>query len=149
MSLYKTGTVSLTAGSNVVTGDGTAFVANVVGGNDFKVSGENAEYNVISVDSDTQIKISPNYAGTTGSGKAYSISRDYTQAYGLTEVEPGDTDWPFRQTQNLRKIDSLIALGSPGGLFQLDEYGALMPVTGLAIDGDFEIDGYGDIQPKG
>lgn len=148
MSLYKTGTVSVTNSSNVITGNGTLFLANVKVGGDFKVAGENAEYNVISVDSNLQFKISPNYAGATASGLSYSISRDFTQNHGLTEVQPGDTDWPFRMTETLRKIDSLIALGSINGLFQLDEYGSLMPITGTAADNYYELDGNGDIQPK-
>lgn len=148
MSLYKIGSVSLTNGSNIITSIGTLFLANVKAGDDFKVAGENAEYNVISVDSDTQIKIAPNYAGTTASGLSYSISRDFTQNHGLTEVQSGDTDWPFRMTETLRKIDSLIAMGSIVGLFQIDEYGGLMPITGVAADNYYELDGNGDIQPK-
>ena len=148
MSLYSTGTVTATNDSNTITGLSTLFVANVKVGDDFKVTGENAEYNIIAVDSDLQIKIAPNYAGTTGSGKTYSISRDFTQNHGLTEVQPGDTDWPFRMTETLRKIDSLIAMGSIAGLFQLDEYGSLMPITGTAADDYYELDGNGDIQPK-
>lgn len=148
MALYSTGTITATNASNVITGAGTLFVANVKVGDDFKVSGENAEYNVISVDSDTQIKIAPNYAGTTASGLSYSISRDFTQNHGLTEVQPGDIDWPFRMTGTIRKIDSLIAMGSIAGLFQLDEYGCLMPITGTAADDYYELDGSGDLQPK-
>ena len=148
MSLYSAGTVTATNDSNTITGAGTLFIVNVKVGDAFKVTGENAEYNVISVDSDTQIKIAPNWVGTTGSGKAYSISRDRTQNHGLTEIQSGDVDWPFRMTETLRKIDSLIAMGSIAGLFQLDEYGNLVPITGVAADDYFELNAAGDIQPK-
>lgn len=150
MSLYSAGTVIATNNSNTITGAGTLFVANVKVGDDFKVSGENAEYNVISVDSDTQIKIAPNYAGTTASGLLYSISRDFTQNYGLTEVQPGDTDWPFRMTETVRKLDGLLQIANLDytGLFQMDEYGDLMPILGVAADDAFELDANGDIQPK-
>ena len=150
MSLYKTGTASVANNSNTITGSGTLFVANVKVGDDFKVSGENAEYNVISIDSDIQIKIAPNYAGATASGLSYSISRDFTQNNGLTEIQPGDTDWPFRMTETIRKVDALITINNidNAGLFQIDEDGGAMPSAGSATDDYYELDANDDIQPK-
>lgn len=107
MAQYTTGTVSVTNGSNVVTGSGTAFLTNVIVGNSFNISGENVVYTVASVDSDTQIKLSVNYEGTTSSGSSYQISTSFTPNSNFYEVNIGDKDWPIHLTQNtIRKIDA-------------------------------------------
>lgn len=73
MSWYKTGTVNVTNGSATVTGVGTAFVANVKVGEEFRLQGANAGYEVTAVVSDTQLTIAPAYLGTTQTGQAYHI----------------------------------------------------------------------------
>lgn len=112
---YKVGTVSVTNGSNVVTGASTAFIGNASVGDSFKVYAENAIYQVIAVDSDTQIKISPNYAGTTQGTARYQIGRDRTPNLGLAEINPGDEDWPYWLTNEVvRKLDVAVANGGGG-----------------------------------
>ena len=109
MAQYKLGTISITNGTNVVTGVSTQFLANVVVGNSFKVSGVNALYNVIAVDSDTQVRISPNYAGTTVSGAQYQISTSFTPNLNLAEIETGDSEFAFHLTHEvIRKLDAAI-----------------------------------------
>ena len=109
MAQYKLGTISITNGTNIVTGASTQFLANVAVGNSFKVSGVNALYNVIAVDSDTQIRISPNYAGTTVAGSQYQISKDFTPNLGLAEIETGDSEFAFHLTHEvIRKLDAAI-----------------------------------------
>lgn len=110
MSLYKVGTVSVTNGSSIVTGSGTAFLANVAVADAFLVSGDAVYYTVASVQSATQLTLSANYGGTTGSGKSYQVSRDWTQFLKLAEIQPGDTEWPYLMVQSLtRKLDTIIA----------------------------------------
>jgi hypothetical protein len=72
MAWYSIGTVSLTNNSNVVTGLGTAFVANARGGDAF-LGPDGNWYEIINIASDTVMSISPNYLGTTGSALTYKI----------------------------------------------------------------------------
>jgi len=109
MAQYKLGTISITNGTNVVTGVATQFLANVAVGNSFKVYGVNALYSIIAVDSDTQIRISPNYAGTTVAGAQYQISTSFTPNLGLAEIETGDSEFAFHLTHEvIRKLDAAI-----------------------------------------
>jgi hypothetical protein len=82
--LYETGTITVVNGSSVVTGASTAFVGNVVAGDqiglgklldetratDFPVTW----YTVQSVDSDTQLTLTENYAGVSASAQSYIAS---------------------------------------------------------------------------
>ena len=106
MAQYKTGTANVVNGSEIVTGNGTKWLANATVGNSFKLKGINAVYSIISVDGDEQIKISPNWAGATQTGIDYQIVRDFTPTLNLPEVWKGDKDWPFHITTALRRIDS-------------------------------------------
>lgn len=118
MSQYKDGSVSVTNGSATVTGVSTAFLANAAVGDSFKIQGENATYNITAVGSNTSLTVSPVYAGTTKTGQAYVISKDFTPNWGLYEPSGSDVDWPFLLTQALRIIDTnipgYIASQTPG-----------------------------------
>ena len=108
MAQYKTGTATVVNNSVTVTGIGTAFVANVAVGNTFKVTGENAIYQIASVLDDTHLTLSPAYAGSTQSSVAYQITRDFTPNLGLSEISSGDVDWAYNLTQGvIRKFDTI------------------------------------------
>jgi len=109
MAQYRTGTVSVTNGSPVVTGSGTAWLTNVSIGDAFKLESENVVYSIASVDSDTQITLSTNYVGVTDSGLTYQIVVDFTPNLALPEIWAGDIDWPYHLTVGLRRIDTLFA----------------------------------------
>jgi len=70
---YTVGTVALNNGSPIVTGTGTLFIENARRGQSFKISGDSTLYQIKSVDAESQITLTSNYAGTTGSGKSYEI----------------------------------------------------------------------------
>jgi len=108
---YKIGTVNLTNGSTTVAGNSTTFQGNVKVGDSFKVSGENAIYQVIAVHVTLQqFTIAPAYAGVTRTGSRYQIARDRTPNLGLAEINPGDEDWPYWLTQEvIRKLDVIYA----------------------------------------
>lgn len=76
---YSTGTVSLTLGSKVVTGAGTAWLANVDAGMLLRVGGAGSYAVVASVDSNTQITLMQP-AGGTVAGVAYTLTRLGTAA---------------------------------------------------------------------
>ena len=123
MSQYKTeksganGTVTVTNGSSMVTGSGTAFLSNVQAGNSFKIQEQNAIYNINAVISDTEIIISPVYAGITASAAKFAIARDFTES-GLYEFSIGDVDWYFLMSLNMRNIDTTVANQNLGNIFK-------------------------------
>lgn len=75
---YETGTVSVTNGSAVVTGSGTAWTTNLKAGDEISVGATGRRdltdtwYEVDTVDSDTQVTLTANYAEATASGEAYT-----------------------------------------------------------------------------
>jgi hypothetical protein len=81
MAWYKTGTVAVTASNATVTGTSTAWIANAAAGMIFQ-GPDNSVYEILSVNSDTQITLATNYRGTTASGQSYGIAptQDYIRA---------------------------------------------------------------------
>lgn len=73
MTWYNIGTVTATLNNNVVTGVGTAFLANISAGDGITIAGSTTIHEVTNVASDTQLSIFPVFPGTTGGGKSYSI----------------------------------------------------------------------------
>jgi len=77
---YTTGTVSVTSGSATVTGSGTAFSSFVSAGDYFRIDDDGTGsssywYQIDSVDSDTQLTLTSNYLGNSGSSLSYTISK--------------------------------------------------------------------------
>ncbi len=71
--IYSTGTVSYSNGSPVVTGTGTAFVANVKAG--YQLQGPNGGvYFVQAVNSDTSLTLTRNYEGASQAAQAFEIA---------------------------------------------------------------------------
>lgn len=78
---YETGTVSVTAGSAVITGVGTAWKTALIVGGLFGLDSSNGNpVPIESVESDTQITLAKPWRGTTASGHAYWIIRDTDNA---------------------------------------------------------------------
>lgn len=103
---YRTGTVTVTNGSAVVTGSGTSWLTYVSAGSLFKKQSTNVIYDIASVDSNTQITLSSVYAGISESGISYAIVKDFTPNLGLPEIWAGDIDWPTVLTKALRLLDT-------------------------------------------
>jgi hypothetical protein len=108
MSQYSTGTATVTNGSPTVTGTNTLWLANVSAGDSFTVAGDGVMYDVASVDSDTQITLSVNYAGVTAAGVVYTIARDFTSPDNFPELTTGDIETPTIITRAMRKIQGKI-----------------------------------------
>ena len=102
--LFRSATV--TNGSPTVTGSGTLWLANVTAGDSFTVAGDGVMYDVASVDSDTQVTLSVNYAGVTAASAVYTIARDFTSPDDFPELTTGDIETPTIITRALRKIQS-------------------------------------------
>lgn len=74
MSWYKTGTVSLTNGNATVYGSGTAWVdAGVLNPGDIMPLPDGKLYEILSIQSNTQLTLASNYLGSTASGQSYAI----------------------------------------------------------------------------
>ncbi len=71
---YATGTVTTTLAGKVVTGAGTAWLANVDAGMLLRI-GAGRYYVVASVQSDTQLTLADAYEGATAAGQAYALTR--------------------------------------------------------------------------
>jgi len=110
---YTQGTVSVTNGSATVTGSNTEWLSNVSAGHSFKVQGESVIYTIASVNSNTQLTLSANYAGTTKSGVGYQITRDFTPTLNLAEIYANDKDWTSHLTiETIRRIDEKLGTNS-------------------------------------
>ena len=72
MAWYSAGTVSVTNNSATVTGSGTAWVANAQASEGIWLP-DGRLYEIVSINSDTSLTISPNYLGTSQSGQVYRI----------------------------------------------------------------------------
>jgi len=106
MSQYKTGTATVTNGSPTVTGTGTLWLANVTAGDSFTIASTGVVYDVGSVDSDTQITLSVNYAGVTATGAVYAIGTGFTVPDSFPEMSQGDIETATIFTRAMRKIQS-------------------------------------------
>ena len=104
MSQYRTGTASAVQDSAVVSGVGTAWLANVSAGDSFVMAGTGVVYDIASVDSDAQLTLTVSYKGADRSG-AYAIQRDFT-ADGIPEMAQGDIETATIFTRAMRKIQS-------------------------------------------
>ncbi len=84
MAWYRVGTVSLTNGNAVVSGSGTQWFSILNQGDAF-LGPDGRPYEVLSVQSDTQLTLASPYLGTTAAGQQYavfptqSLVRDLTQ----------------------------------------------------------------------
>jgi parallel beta-helix repeat protein len=76
MSWYNDGTIALTSGSKVVIGTETKFLSNIRNGSILMIEGKLRIINDIK--SDTELELEVAYDGTTGSGRAYEIIRNWT-----------------------------------------------------------------------
>lgn len=75
---YRIGTVAVTNGSPTVTGTLTAFTNQGVAGDSF-LGPDGKDYEIASVDSNTQLTLATNYAGSTASGQSYAVKRYSTE----------------------------------------------------------------------
>jgi hypothetical protein len=111
MAQITRGLVDVTNGSAVVAGDSNALFSGgtpaVLVGDAFKVDGDITIYEILSVDSDTQITLTINYGGTTDTGEGYTIYQDFTALLELIQVNKGDADLAEILKRNFDIIDTL------------------------------------------
>mgnify|MGYP001590105884 CR=1 FL=1 len=115
---YVTGTVSTTAGSNVVTGSGTAWLANVVTGNSISIPRSNpnamAKYKIKSVDSDTQLTLENPLPATMVAGTNYVVYKhmaNFTLSNLTVKDSSGSNVVTFKYTRDIIVTDCIIYNG--------------------------------------
>ncbi|NQU44510.1 DUF2793 domain-containing protein [bacterium] len=145
MAQYTTGTVTTTAGSNVVTGDSTSWLANLDAGDLFQVDGDTAWFTIATVDSNTQITLAANYP-STNSAADYVAVTDFTNNLNLPLLYSGDLHAAEIISRAFRLLDASTVLGlSYQGVVNSKAYGSdtLLP-SGEPADGDrYIVDGVG------
>ena len=103
------GTLVTTDGTAVIVGTDTLWVTSplVVAGNLFTLDGIN--YEIGSVDTETQITLTSAYAGPNGSGQLYVISSNFTPNYSFPYPTKGDVETAALMKNALHKADSTFA----------------------------------------
>lgn len=136
MSQYATGTVSVTNGSQVVTGSGTLFSSNVAAGELFFRPGSGVGYPIGSVDNDGQITLRDNYAGATAVGVSYRIQTSRTPNRSLPYPEAGDGDQHTIIKEAMLKLDTLLGAAFPANrVLYADASGNLTTSANLTFNG--------------
>lgn len=123
---YQQGTVSVTNGSAVVTGSGgTLFVSQVTAGDMFTVD-RSRFYEVLSVDSDTQITLTENYAGSSDATASYAIVRLFGNSLNAV-IASRITDllakWLLREKEQIDWFSGTIDGGENGdGYYPITDF---------------------------
>ena len=106
---YVTGTVSVTAGSAVVTGNGTGWQTGLVIGGLFGLDSANGNpVPILSIDSDTQLTLAKPWRGTTAANQAQWIVRD--TAYGQQTVANAQALATYIQRLDNQSLASIAGL---------------------------------------
>ncbi|MBZ9943426.1 hypothetical protein LB533_20275 [Mesorhizobium sp. BR1-1-13] len=161
MTIYSTGTVSVTNGSAVVTGSGTAWAVALIAGGMFSSAGVSIP--ILSVASDTSLTLAYAWSGTTAVGASYAIARENSEAASVVDLN--DRLARILVTLSLAGIhpdlsgtiaerDALtIGLADKGFLFLYAELGfdlAFYRWSGTAWEGPFDVKGeVGSTGPQG
>ena len=120
------GTTVTTNSTAVITGLGTAWSTSplVVAGYLFTMLGIN--YEIASVDSDTQITLTSAYTGADGAGQNYVVSSQYTTNHSIPYAERGDVETAALNKRSMNIIDTLTSgLSSDGSTFTGDTIGSI------------------------
>lgn len=104
---YRTGTISLTQGTNTVYGTGTSWLSEVTKGDGFMVRNGTVMYTVQSVVSDTELTLTTTYTNPSVTGVEYVIFRDFTSPDGIPELNTGDLESAAIFTRAMRRIQEL------------------------------------------
>ena len=115
MAIYNTGSVKIIVGNNTIVGNGTDFSTYVSAGDLFKLTNDNAWYEITAVNSATNIDLSASYSnsnygnGVTLTGMSYQVCKDFTPNYSIPEMSEGDSGIRSIFTRSMRNIDSKLA----------------------------------------
>jgi len=105
MSQYKDGTASVNNNSNIVTGSGTLWLANISAGDLFTKAGDDVAYTVAGVTNNTILTLTAPYSGSSSSGSNYGITIGFT-AGGLPLLSAGDLNTAAIYNEAMKNIDN-------------------------------------------
>ena len=105
MSQYKDGTASVNNNSNIVTGSGTLWLANISAGDLFTKVGDDVAYTVAGVTNNTILTLTAPYSGSTSNGSTYGITIGFT-AGGLPLLSAGDLNTAAIYNEAMKGIDN-------------------------------------------
>jgi len=113
MSQYTVGTVSITNGSNVVTGTGTLWLANVSVGDWILFNATTPTYQIAGITSNIDLTLTANYSGLTLPTASYIAHKDYTSPYNLPLLSQNDLETSEIFSRAMRLInDQLVVAGN-------------------------------------
>ena len=102
------GTVTVTNGSDVVTGKDTKWNLYIQEGQTFKIKDEPVIYIIKSVDGDEQLTLETTYKGETKTDYEYQVTRGFTSTMQLGGIFVGDKDIQQHMTlEFIRKIEEI------------------------------------------
>ncbi|MBZ9698825.1 hypothetical protein [Mesorhizobium sp. CO1-1-9] len=150
MTIYTTGTVSVSNGSAVVTGSGTAWAVGLVTGG--MLSSAGVSIPIASVTDDTHLTLAYAWPGTTATGAAYAIDRANSDAASVVDLYDKLTRilvtlslvgiTPDASGSLTDRAAITLGVGDKGFLFLHAEIGvafAFYRWTGTAWDGPFAV----------
>jgi hypothetical protein len=132
---YRIGSVTAQTGSNVILGEGTEWLANAPVGAPFTIEKDLVSYQIASVVSDTELRLSVPYEGLGGINLFYSIHVSFTPKRGYPLLQPGDVEGLLILNRSVLMIDNDMQTGGAGveelqDLLDVDVSAAL---TGYAL----------------
>lgn len=112
MTQYRLGTISVTFGSRIVTGQGTAWTDRVTPLRDLlSVGAEDPVALIAAVVSDTELLLEEAWAGTSRTGATYAIMRDFDPATGAPLMAPGDVNPHLVYNRGIMRVGQSTAVG--------------------------------------
>ncbi len=106
MGKYSDGTISITGGSDLVTGQGTKFKAYVSAGSALLIWGLSTPFTIIEVIDDTTLRIDAKIAGVnTLYSLSYAISDHFTPALDMPLLAPDSINTQVQMVRALETLD--------------------------------------------
>lgn len=138
MAQYRTGTVSVTNGSAVVTGDGTEWVTEgILPGNLFSKGTDRVWYQVLSIQSETQLTLASAFVGTTDTDASYALHKDFTTTQTFPVPAYGDANVGSLLARAFNQIDAQIAALASLGTWRIADG---IPSDLVGNDDDLAVD---------
>lgn len=140
MAQYNTGVVTLSQGSHTVTGVGTAWLSAVSVGDLFMRHGLVIFYQILAVNSNTELTLAEAWQGVDEAAAGYAIVRDFSPTFGFPLVQTGDVMAAAVMARAMTLVDQALAelnaealkTGAAGTLSRLDVTGRAGSVARLS-----------------
>ena len=128
MSMYTTGSVTVTVASQVVIGVGTDFVTYGDAGDLFKITDESVFYEVAAISTATYLTLNSkyqnsNYASDVSlSGMSFQLVTEYTPNKNYPEMGSNDSNFAHIFSRAIRMVDSDLKNPKADSYFQMGSH---------------------------